>query len=145
MLAGIIVAGWDKKYGGQVFQVPLGGMVIRSKYAIGGSGSSYVQGHIRENFRENMSQEDCLEFVKKSNCPTVYLFPFVLLLGKVINLFSFSAAVFHAMFYDGSSGGVCRTGIITKDGIKRQTHFAPPEGIPRAATSTVPSVSGIRA
>jgi len=118
LLAGIIVAGWDKKYGGQVFQIPLGGMLHRSKYAIGGSGSSYIHGFIREFYKDNMTQEDCLEFVKKS--------------------------VFHAMSCDGSSGGVCRIGIITKDGIIRQTYYAKAEPISGAAPA-VPSVSGVRA
>lgn len=31
----------------------------------------------------------------------------------------------HAMYFDGSSGGVCRIGVITKDGIRREIHFAP--------------------
>lgn len=118
LLAGILVAGWDKKNGGQVYQIPLGGMLHRSKYAIGGSGSSYIHGFIREFYRDNMSQDECLAFVKK--------------------------AVFHAMSCDGSSGGVCRTGIITKDGIIRQTHYAAPEPLPSTPAVT-PTVSGVRA
>lgn len=97
LMAGIIVAGWDRKQGGQVYSVPLGGMCIRQSCTIGGSGSSYVYGFIRENYRENMEQEDCMEFVKKT--------------------------VFHAMHFDGSSGGVCRIGIITKDGIERRVFY----------------------
>lgn len=31
------------------------------------------------------------------------------------------------MYQDGSSGGVCRIGIITKDGIERKVYFAPRE------------------
>lgn len=65
LLAGIIVAGWDKQKGGQVYQVPLGGMCIRRSYAIGGSGSSYVHGFIREFFRDGMSRNEAVEFVKK--------------------------------------------------------------------------------
>lgn len=65
MLAGIIVAGWDEQKGGQVYQVPLGGMCIRRSYAIGGSGSSYVHGFIREFHREGMSRDETVEFVKK--------------------------------------------------------------------------------
>lgn len=65
LLAGIIVAGWDKQLGGQVYQVPLGGMCIRRGYAIGGSGSSYVHAFLRECYRENMSRQDTVEFVKK--------------------------------------------------------------------------------
>lgn len=66
LLAGIIVGGWDPKNGGQVYQIPLGGMCVRRSYAIGGSGSSYVHGFIREFFREKMSRNDAVEFVKKS-------------------------------------------------------------------------------
>lgn len=65
LLAGIIVAGWDKQNGGQVYQVPLGGMCIRRKYAIGGSGSSYVHGFLREFYREDMNRNETIEFVKK--------------------------------------------------------------------------------
>jgi 20S proteasome subunit beta 1 len=97
--AGIIVAGYDDVKGGQVFSVPLGGMLIRQSCTIGGSGSSFIYGFVRENYSENMEKEACVEFVKK--------------------------AVFHAMYHDGSSGGVCRIGIITKDGIERRVFFAP--------------------
>lgn len=34
--AGIIVAGWDKHLGGQVFNIPLGGSVHKQPFAIGG-------------------------------------------------------------------------------------------------------------
>lgn len=74
-------------------------MLRREKCTIGGSGSSFIYGHVRENFKENMAKEECIEFVKRS--------------------------VYHAMFHDGSSGGVCRIGIITKDGIERRIYFAP--------------------
>lgn len=74
--------------------------MIRQSCTIGGSGSSFIYGFVRENYKENMEKEACVEFVKK--------------------------AVFHAMFHDGSSGGVCRIGIITKDGIERRIFFAPP-------------------
>ena len=39
-MAGIIVAGYDEINGGQVFSIPLGGMVKRQGCAIGGSGST---------------------------------------------------------------------------------------------------------
>lgn len=34
------------------------------------------------------------------------------------------------MYFDGSSGGVCRIGVITKDGIDREVHFAPIDPLP---------------
>lgn len=66
LVAGIIVAGWDKELGGQVYSIPLGGMLIRQSCTVGGSGSSYVYGFVREFYREGMQKEECMEFVKKS-------------------------------------------------------------------------------
>lgn len=107
-------------HGGQVFSVPLGGMLIRQACTIGGSGSSYIYGLVRENYRENMPKEECVEFVKK--------------------------CVYHAMYHDGSSGGVCRIGIITKEGIERRVFFAPPiGGVPVGTSVTNPSTSSVRA
>lgn len=37
MTAGIICAGWDKREGGQVFSIPLGGMCVKQPFAIGGT------------------------------------------------------------------------------------------------------------
>ena len=61
--AGIIVAGWDKRKGGQVYAVPIGGMLIRQPIAIGGSGSTYVYGYVDANYKPGMSQEDCVNVV----------------------------------------------------------------------------------
>jgi len=46
----------------QVYSVPLGGMLVRQPFAIGGSGSTYLYGHVDATFKENMSKEDCLAF-----------------------------------------------------------------------------------
>ena len=94
LTAGIIVAGWDKRLGGQVYSVPIGGMLVRQAFTIGGSGSSYVYGYTDANFKEGMTQEEAVNFSKN----TLAL----------------------AMSRDGSSGGVIRLGIITKDGIERR-------------------------
>ncbi|KAI1309368.1 Proteasome subunit beta type-6 [Halotydeus destructor] len=94
LMAGIIVAGWDKRNGGQVYSVPLGGMLVRQPVSIGGSGSTFVYGYVDANYKIGMSKEDCINFVTNT-----------------LSL---------AMSRDGSSGGVIRLGIITKDGIERQ-------------------------
>merc|ERR1719240_1306121 len=39
LMAGLIVAGWDDKRGGQVYSIPLGGAIIRVPMACDGSGS----------------------------------------------------------------------------------------------------------
>ncbi|CAD7011689.1 proteasome subunit beta type-6 [Ceratitis capitata] len=104
LLAGIIVAGWDKRNGGQVYSIPLGGMLKRESVTIGGSGSSYIYGYVREAYRPQMEKEDCVAFVVK--------------------------AVKHAIYHDGSSGGVVRIGIITEDGIERRVFFNTESGNP---------------
>ncbi|KAK7093562.1 proteasome subunit beta type-6-like [Littorina saxatilis] len=93
--AGIIVAGWDKRGGGQVFSVPIGGMLQRGPFAIGGSGSTYLYGYVDAMFKPDMKQEDCLKFV--------------------------SNAVALAISRDGSSGGIIRMAAITKNGVERFT------------------------
>lgn len=99
VLAGIICAGWDKRSGGQVYSVPLGGMLIRQPCAIGGSGSSYIYGFVDANFKPNMSKDDCVTFVTQ--------------------------ALALAMGRDGSSGGIVRLGIINENGSKREGNGDP--------------------
>ncbi len=41
LLAGIIVAGWDKDVGPSVYNIPVGGGLFRQPWAIGGSFLSY--------------------------------------------------------------------------------------------------------
>jgi len=93
LLAGMIVAGWDKYEGGQVYCIPLGGVRIRQPWAIGGSGSTYIFAYCDSSYRPGMSQEESLKWV--INCLAL------------------------AMARDGSSGGVIRTAVITKDGVTR--------------------------
>ncbi|GJQ78669.1 hypothetical protein Trydic_g2712 [Trypoxylus dichotomus] len=94
LMAGILVAGWDKRNGGQVYSVPIGGMCVRQPVSIGGSGSSYVYGYVDANFKQGMTQEECVNFITNT-----------------LSL---------AMSRDGSSGGVVRLGIITEKGIERR-------------------------
>merc|ERR1712060_370337 len=90
LLAGLIIAGWDEKRGGQVYSVPLGGSVHRVNIACDGSGS--ISGLLDANYRPDMTKAECLEFVRK--------------------------AVSHAMSRDGSSGGMVRTLVVSKDGLE---------------------------
>ncbi|KAF5291300.1 hypothetical protein FQA39_LY03451 [Lamprigera yunnana] len=99
LMAGILVAGWDRKKGGQVYSIPIGGMCVRQQVSVGGSGSSYVYGYVDANFKPGMTKEDCVEFVTKT-----------------LSL---------AMSRDGSSGGVVRLAIITGDGVDRKVVLGP--------------------
>jgi 20S proteasome subunit beta 1 len=93
MVAGIICAGWDPVDGGQVYTIPLGGMCVRQPFSIGGSGSTYLYGYCDAKYKENMTKEECQEFVKTS--------------------------VALAIARDGSSGGVIRLATISESGVER--------------------------
>ncbi|XP_043475673.1 proteasome subunit beta type-6 [Leptopilina heterotoma] len=94
LLAGILVAGWDSRKGGQVYSVPIGGMCVRQPISVGGSGSTYVYGYVDANYKPNMTKDESIELVQN----TLAL----------------------AMARDGSSGGVIRLGVITEKGIERK-------------------------
>lgn len=93
LMASLMVAGWDKHKGGQVYVVPIGGMVSRRKIHISGSGCVFPMGYLDANYRPDMSQEECLQLA--------------------VN------AVAMAIARDGSSGGCIRYAVINKDGVFR--------------------------
>ncbi|KAL0244375.1 hypothetical protein GEMRC1_008459 [Eukaryota sp. GEM-RC1] len=90
--AALIVGGMDST-GPSLYSIPLGGALVKQPIAIGGSGSSFIYGYVDANFREDMSEEEAIEFVKNS--------------------------VSLAMTRDGSSGGIIRIAIITSDRTER--------------------------
>jgi len=94
MMAGIIVAGYDNVNGGQIFTVPMGGMVVNQPFSMGGSGSSYLYGLVDNKFKPGMNRAECEELVLQ--------------------------AVTMAIRRDGSSGGCCRMATITKEGVARR-------------------------
>ena len=94
LMAGIIVAGWDEINGGQVYSVPLGGMVKRQSIAIGGSGSTFVYGHVDNTWKDGMTKDECLEYARV--CVTL------------------------AVGRDSSSGGCIRLAAITGEGVERR-------------------------
>ncbi|XP_057684234.1 proteasome subunit beta type-9-like isoform X2 [Corythoichthys intestinalis] len=62
MAAHLIVAGWDRRGGGQVFST-LSGALLRQPFAVGGSGSLYVYGYVDAAYRSGMSRDECQQFV----------------------------------------------------------------------------------
>ncbi|XP_011813753.1 PREDICTED: proteasome subunit beta type-6 isoform X3 [Colobus angolensis palliatus] len=110
LMAGIIIAGWDPQEGGQVYSVPMGGMMVRQSFAIGGSGSSYIYGYVDATYREGMTKEECLQFTAN--------------------------ALALAMERDGSSGGVIRLAAIAESGVERQVLLG--DQIPKFAIATLP-------
>ncbi|KPP56723.1 proteasome subunit-like, partial [Scleropages formosus] len=91
--AHLIVGGWDKRAGGQVY-VTLNGLLSRQPFAVGGSGSSYIYGFVDAEYRPGMSKEECQQFV--------------------IN------ALTLAMGRDGSSGGVAYLVTVDKTGAEEK-------------------------
>lgn len=66
LMAGILVAGWDSRKGGQVYSVPIGGMCVRQPISIGGSGSTYVYGYMDSQYKPNMLKNECVKLVENS-------------------------------------------------------------------------------
>merc|ERR1719499_905992 len=93
-LASIIIAGWDPKNGGQVYAIPLGGTVVQEPWAIGGSGSGFIYGFCREHMSSDMDAGQAVDTLRR--------------------------AIGHAVHFDGSSGGVCRTAVISQNGVARE-------------------------
>ncbi|XP_005947332.1 proteasome subunit beta type-9 [Haplochromis burtoni] len=91
--AHLIVAGWDRRNGGQVFAT-MKGLLTRQPFAVGGSGSSYVYGFVDAEYRRGMNKQECQQFV--------------------VNTLSL------AMNRDGSSGGVAYIVTIDEHGTEEK-------------------------
>ncbi|XP_028316560.1 proteasome subunit beta type-9-like [Gouania willdenowi] len=102
LMAHLIVAGWDRKDGGQVFAT-LNGLLTRLPFAIGGSGSFYVYGFVDAEYRKGMSRDECQQFV--------------------LNTLSL------AMTRDGSSGGVAF--LVTIDQHSTEEKIILPKHLPK--------------
>ncbi|KAA8629708.1 hypothetical protein SMACR_08650 [Sordaria macrospora] len=97
LTAGLIIAGWDARHGGQVYNIPLGGSLHKQSYAIGGSGSTYIYGFCDANWKEGMEEAEAVAFVKE--------------------------ALKEAIKWDGSSGGVIRMVVLTEKGADRHLYL----------------------
>ncbi len=51
LVGAMLVAGWDKHGGGQVYGCPIGGTLVKDKWAIDGSGSTYIWAYCDSEFR----------------------------------------------------------------------------------------------
>ncbi|ROV92967.1 hypothetical protein VMCG_08997 [Cytospora schulzeri] len=95
--AGLIIAGWDERNGGQVYSIPLGGSLHKQAYSIGGSGSTYIYGYCDTHWKEGMEEQEAVNFVKD--------------------------ALKEAIRWDGSSGGVIRMVVLTAKGADRHLYL----------------------
>ena len=101
-MAGVIVAGWDEVHGGSVYTITLGGSCLELPFATGGSGSVFIQGLLDAEYKPSMTPSEARALAKK--------------------------ACSHAMCRDGSSGGIIRTVVVTKDGPDRD--YTPGDALP---------------
>ncbi len=51
LIGAMIVAGWDKENGGQVYGCPIGGTLVQENWTTDGSGSTYIWGYLDSSFR----------------------------------------------------------------------------------------------
>ena len=58
------MAGWDKRSGGQVFCIPIGGTVVQEKWAADGSGSIFLLGYMDSVFRCSVGVEPSSIFLQ---------------------------------------------------------------------------------
>jgi 20S proteasome subunit beta 1 len=79
-----------------VFSLPIGGTVVPVKWAVDGSGSTYIWGFLDSEFREGLTREEAQALVLKATC--------------------------LAMSTDGSSGGCVRLVTIDAAGDVRSYH-----------------------
>jgi len=61
-----IIGGWDKTHRSQVFSCTAGGNMIKTRWTIDGSGSTYIWGFMEDGFQEGMTREECEEFVTRA-------------------------------------------------------------------------------
>ncbi|KAH0474151.1 MAG: hypothetical protein KVP17_000714 [Porospora cf. gigantea B] len=92
LTAGLIVAGYDDEAGYQVYSIPVGGAIFEAPYAIGGSGSIFISGLTEVSYNESMTVAEAH-----------------LLAQQLVS---------RAISNDGSSGGMVRSIIVQKDGLK---------------------------
>jgi 20S proteasome subunit beta 1 len=91
--ASLIVCGIDKEEGPQIYNVGLGGSMIKHDIVLSGSGSSFIYGFADTHYKTGMSRQDARAFLKQ--------------------------AVTLAMYRDNSSGGIIRLMDITENGYSR--------------------------
>lgn len=71
LLAKLIIAGCDSAGTGAVFSVDLGGTILETSWALGGSGSAFIYGYCDANWKQDMTLDEGLAFVRNAiGCAT---------------------------------------------------------------------------
>ena len=64
LMASMIVAGYDKYDKGSIYALSLGGTVVKQKWTISGSGSTFIYGYCDSTWKENMERKEAMEWCK---------------------------------------------------------------------------------
>ena len=99
LTASLICAGYDReKQAGRIYSIsPSGSLIEEEGFAVSGSGSTFILGHMDNTYRSNMSEDEGITFVLE--------------------------AVRLAMNRDGSSGGFVRIHVIHENGSNELTVY----------------------
>lgn len=90
LVGALIIVGYDSEKGGQVYGCPIGGTLSNEKWAIDGSGSTFIWAYCDSEYREDFTRVEAEAFVEE--------------------------AIALAMSSDASSGGCIRLVTVNKDG-----------------------------
>lgn len=110
-----------------MYCIPLGGVRVRQPWAIGGSGSTYIYAYCDATYKAGMNEQDAMKWI--INCTYTRTVLEGKTAKKTYEKNSWFLGLALAMARDGSSGGVIRTAVITKDGVRR--NMVPGDQLPR--------------
>ncbi|CDR94110.1 proteosome A, putative [Babesia bigemina] len=92
LYCGVILGGYDLENGPEVYNVTLGGTLVKvPDFVASGSGSGYITAFLKDNFQPNMTREQCLQLLKR--------------------------AIKYAIDLDNSSGGLMRAVAVSRGGV----------------------------
>ena len=64
-LAHTIIYKYNDVDGASIYEVTLGGSMLKQDVCLGGSGSTYIYGYVDSNYNPNMTPEEGEEFVRR--------------------------------------------------------------------------------
>ncbi|KAK0520640.1 Proteasome subunit beta type-1 [Tilletia horrida] len=136
--AGIIVAGWDKRNGGSVFNVPLGGGLFKQPWAIGGE--SHYAKILKAPFVEEPNFQPFYRYshTLSSGSGSTYIYGYCDSTyqpgwNREKTIEFVTNALSLAMRRDGSSGGTIRLADISEHGVER--HFIAGDKLPELSAT----------
>uniref|UniRef100_A0A7R9VDR5 proteasome endopeptidase complex n=1 Tax=Chlamydomonas euryale TaxID=1486919 RepID=A0A7R9VDR5_9CHLO len=65
LIGALIIAGYDEEKKGQVFGCPIGGTLSNEKWAVDGSGSTFIWGYCDAAYRDNFTRAEAEAFVEE--------------------------------------------------------------------------------